>query len=132
MSTDELEANPTERAATVGTVGALIASLPLIGPALVVGCASCIGVGAATGLAATSALPPTWWLAGLAVTATGTVIADRRAAHRCQRAPAPARTLTVLVAVAVAAWLATRFVIVPGIGWLAGGSTPPSDGPILP
>lgn len=126
------DTSPTGRASAVGTVGGLIAAIPLLGPSVLAGCLSCVGVGAATGLGATSALPPVWWLAGLTETAAGTVYADRRHAHRCRRDPAPARTLAVLVAVAATSWLATRFVLVPAVDWLTDGPALPADGPILP
>lgn len=126
------EASPAGRAGAVGTVSGAIAAVPLLGPSLLAGCLPCVGVGAATGLGATSALPPIWWLAGLTATAAGTVYADRRHARRCQRDPAPTRTLAVLVAVAAASWLATRFVLLPALDWLTGGAAPPTNGPILP
>jgi hypothetical protein len=131
-TSDPEAVSPTKRAAAVGTVTAAVASIPLVGPSLIAGCLSCLGVGAATGLGATSTLPPVWWLTGLAVTATGIVVADRHAARRCQRRPAPGRTLAVLIIVATAAWVATRFVAVPALDWISGGPTPPSDGPTLP
>lgn len=131
-ASDPEEVSPTDRAAAAGTVAAAIASLPLVGPGLIAACLSCVGVGAATGLGATTALPPVWWLAGLAVTATGIVLADRRTACRCQRRPAPWRTLAVLIIVATTAWIATRFVAIPALDWISGGTSPPADGPTLP
>lgn len=121
--------SPGERAAAAGTLGGAIAAIPLVGRSLVAGCLSCVGVGAAAGLGATSALPPLWWLAGVAITGAGTLLAGRRSARRCQRRPQPVRILAVLLVVAIAAWIATRFVVLPAIDATTGGAAPPADGP---
>lgn len=127
-------AAPTSRetATTTGTFAALIGTIPIIGPALLAGCLSCVGIGAAAGLGATSALPPTWWLAGLACTALVVVGLERRNARRCHRRTRIRAALGTLIVVAAVAWLATRYVLVPAITWLTGPDTAPTGGPFLP
>lgn len=76
--------------------------------------------------------PPSWWVAGYGTVGLGVAVAEHRRARRCRRQRALARTLFVLIAVAAASWLATRYVVVPATDWLTGPDPPPSDGPILP
>lgn len=123
---------PAETATATGLAAALVGAIPIVGPALAAGCLSCVGVGAAAGLGATGALPPLWWLAGLAVTAVAVIALDARTARRCDRPPRPIATLGVLAATATVAWLATRYRLVPGIDWLTGPAPVPGDGPTLP
>lgn len=125
-------AGAAETAAGAGTIAALVGAVPLVGPALVAGCLSCVGLGTAAGLGATSALPPAWWLAGLAVTGAATTTIEVVRARRCHRQPNLGTTLFSLGVVAVAAWLVTRYGIVPLIEWLSGPDPQPVDGPILP
>ena len=81
----------------LGVVAGLLTAIPLIGPALVAGCLSCVGVGAAAGVGLTAALPPRWWLAGLAAAAVLAAVLEWRRVRRCQRTAAPLRAGVTLV-----------------------------------
>lgn len=121
-----------ETAASAGTIAALVGAVPLVGPALVAGCLSCVGLGTAAGLGATRALPPAWWLAGLAVTGAASTGIEVVRSRRCHRQAQLGTTLLSLAVVAVVAWVATRYGIVPLIDWLSSPDPQPVDGPILP
>lgn len=114
----------------LGVVAGLLTAIPLIGPALVAGCLGCVGAAAGVGL--TTALPLRWWLAGLAVAAVLAAVLERRRARRCQRAAAPLRAGATLVMVAAAAWLVTRFGLLPALEWVAGSGGASPGQPRLP
>ncbi|MFN2504932.1 MAG: hypothetical protein ABR540_12045 [Acidimicrobiales bacterium] len=116
----------------LGVVAGLLTAIPLVGPALVAGCLGCVGVGAAAGVGLTAALPPRWWLAGLAIAAGAAAMVERRRARRCQRTAAPLRAGATLVMVAVAAWLVTRFGVLSGLDWATGSGGGPPGEPRLP
>lgn len=116
----------------LGVVAGLLTAIPLIGPALVAGCLGCVGIGAAAGVGLTAALPPRWWLAGLAVAAVLAAVLERHRARRCQRTAAPLRAGVTLVMVAAAARLVTRFGLLPALDWAAGSGGASLGEPRLP
>jgi len=122
----------TETAVRAGTIAGLVGAVPLVGPALVAGCLSCVGFGTGVGLGATGALPPRWWLAGLAVTAVAVTAVEVVRARACHRRARPGMTLASLIGLAIGAWVVTRYGIVPLVDWLTGPKPEPVDGPILP
>ncbi len=116
----------------LGVVAGLLSAIPLIGPALVAGCLSCVGVGAAAGVGLTTALPPRWWLAGLAAAAVIVAVLERRRARRCLRTAEPLRAGVTLVMVAAAAWLVTRYGLLPALDWATGSGGASPGEPRLP